>query len=322
MSMMPQSATERKRAPTPSSWFADTPVLGRLPPDKAAARLRELGEDAAAAQLEQAGAGDVAAKGLFDIEWPFQDRAWQHTAHAFGYIPVAAPGAGPVAITFAGNLTADEALRGARIKITLHALRVADYPGGGEHRILFDFYAQNQAAEGVEDLHFNATYRAQEGEKAATVGFPLFTGLNVGKEGLTLRCYTVNVQNKGDQAFLDMLESDVFKAGLKLATTVQPAIAPLSALALGVTKAVAERNQNVPVQDFALGLDFGNTPGGARLAQGTYLAVQIPESMTTAWNWNEWVYDPSNGQVVNKADATQLIPYNYIMFGISKYDES
>ncbi len=296
----------------------DIPVLGKLPPAQAAARLREQGEEQAATQLEE-----TQSRGLFDaIEWPFQDRAWQHTAHAFGYIPAAAPdGSGQVAITFAGNMAADESLRGARITIALNRLRVADYPGRGAHRILFDFYAQNQTASGGEDLHFNATYRAQEGETAATVGFPIFSGLNVGKAGVMLKCYTVNVQNDADHALLDMLETDVFKAGLKLISTVQPAIAPLSALALGVTKAMAQQHQNVPVQDFALGLDFSNTPGGARLAQGSYLAIQIPEQLTAAWNWNEWIYDSSNGHVVSKANPSQLLPYNYIMFGVSKYEE-
>jgi hypothetical protein len=36
---------------------------------------------------------------------------------------------------------------------------------------------------------------------------------------------------------------------------------------------------------------------------------------------SEWVYNSANGQVVNKADPKQLIPYNYIVFGISRYDE-
>jgi hypothetical protein len=316
-----QSAADSRRKPPTS--LDDIPVIGKLPPAEAAARLREQGEQQAAEALEALPQEKgVDPKGLFDeIEWPFQNRAWQHTAHTFGFIPPAAPGGGPVAISFAGNMAADESLRGARLTITLNGLRVADYPGSGTHRILFDFYAQNQTANGGEDLHFNATYRAHAGETAAIVGYPIFSGLSVGKAGVMLKCYTVNVQNDGDQALLDMLETDVFKGGLRLISTVQPAIAPLSALALGVTRAMAQRHKNVPVQDFALGLDFGNTPGGARLAQGSYMAVQIPESLTTAWNWNDWGYDSANGQVINKAEPTQLIPYNYIMFGVSKYDD-
>ena len=102
----------------------------------------------------------------------------------------------------------------------------ASYPGGGLHRVLFDFYAQHQVPGGAEDLHFNATFRVREGEHAAVVGFPIFIGLNVGTEGVAFRCYTVNVANEEDERLLGFLESDVFKSGLRLATTAQPAIAP------------------------------------------------------------------------------------------------
>ena len=89
---------------------------------------------------------------------------------------------------------------------------------------------------------------------------------------------------------------------------------------MALTKSIAGRNRNVPVQDFYMGLDFTNIPTGARLAEGAYLAVQIPETLQTVWDWSDWVYNPANGQVVNKADPKQLIPYNYIVFGISRYD--
>jgi hypothetical protein len=196
---------------------------------------------------------------------------------------------------------------------------VASYPGGGTHRILFDFYAQNQVAGGVEHLHFNATYRAREGEQVAVINYPLFVGLNVGSEGLSFRCFTVNVKNDADEAFLGFLESDVFRAGLRLATAAQPAIAPLSGMAVGLTRALATRARNVPVQDFYMGLDFGNVPTGARLAEGAYLAVQIPEKLVPAWRWDDWVYGPSHGQVVSRADPSRILPYNYVVFGVSRY---
>ena len=69
-----------------------------------------------------------------------------------------------------------------------------------------------------------------------------------------------------------------------------------------------------------MGLDFSNDAGGARLAEGSYLAVQVPQTSSSVWDWNEWVFNRSNGQVVKKADLTQLIPYNYIIFGVTKYD--
>jgi hypothetical protein len=219
-----------------------------------------------------------------------------------------------------GTLQLIQHSKNARIRITLNCLRVAKYPGSGMHNVLFDFYAQNQIPGNVEHLHFNATFRVQEGERAAILGYPIFVGLNVGTAGVAFKCFTVNVKNDDDEAFLGFLESDVFKAGLHLASTMQPAIAPLSGLAVGLTKTIASRHRNVPVQDFYLGLDFGDVPLQARLAEGSYLAVQIPESFQTIWDWSEWVYNPSSGQVVHKADPTQLIPYNYLVFGVSRYD--
>jgi hypothetical protein len=301
-------------------WFDDLPVLGALPPEQAAARLRQVGEEAAATALEEAAAeaGEVSfARGF---RWPFRNRPWQHTAHAFGYLAPAPPGAGMLTIESAGAIAADETLRNARLRITLDHLRVADYPGEGEHRILFDFYAQNQVPGTVEHLHFNATFRAREGEGVAAVGHPLFVGLNVGGEGVAFKGFTVNVQNSDDEAFLGFLESDTFRQGLRLATTVQPAIGLFSETALALTRSIATRNRNVAVQDFYLGLDFSSIASRARLAEGSYLAVQIPETLQTVWRWDEWVYDRAVGRVVNKEDPTKLVPYNYLVLGVSRYD--
>jgi len=301
------------------TWFDDVPVLGKLPLDKAAAKLREMGENDVAAALEK---GQATSAPLFGAPrwWPFQDKPWQHTAHAFGYLTQASPDSQPLPIRHAGNIASDSTLRNGRIKITLDRLRVAAYPGGGTHRVLFDFYAQNQTNRNVEHIHFNVTYRAREGEQAAILGYPIFVGLNVGTEGVAFKCFTVNVRNDDDEALLGFLESDVFKIGLKLATAVQPAIAPFSQMAFSLTKSIATRHRNVPVQDFYLGLDFDRIATRARLAEGSYVAVQIPETLQAVWDWNDWIYNPANGQIVNQAESTQLIPYNYLVCSVSRYD--
>ena len=299
--------------------FQDLSVIGALPPEAVAAKLRELGEDDAAAAVESASVAPPAVFGRSSKSWwPFRDRAWQHTAHAFGFLP---PLRGSRAIESVGNIEADESLKGARLKIALNRLRVADYPGRGMHRILFDFYARNQVPGQVEDLHFNATYRVREGERAPIAGYPIFIGLNVGKEGAAFRCHTVNVKNEADETLLGFLEGDVFRSGLRLATTAQPALAPLSGLALGLTKAIASRNRNISVQDFYLGLDFAGTQMGARLAIGDYIAVQIPEALQSVWRWNDWIYDAETGMIVSSTNAGQLLSYNYVVFGISRYEE-
>ncbi|HEX6289863.1 MAG TPA: hypothetical protein VFZ66_11760 [Herpetosiphonaceae bacterium] len=306
-----------------ASWFDELPVIGKLAPQQAAAKLREMGEHTTADTLESTQSEQPTRSTSFGgikSLWPFQDKPWQHTTHAFGYLAPSAPGSTPQPIQHAGNIAPDPTLKNGRIKITLDRLRVASYPGGGIHRVLFDFYAQNQVADNVEHLHFNSTYRVREGEQAAIIGYPVFIGLNVGTEGVAFKCFTVNVQNDDDEAMLDALDSDVFKAGLKLVDTLQPAIAPLSSMAFSLTKSIAARNRNVAVQDFYMGLDFGSLPMGARLAQGAYLAVQIPEQLQTVWDWSEWVYNPNNGQVVNKNNPAQIIPYNYIVFSVGKYE--
>jgi hypothetical protein len=53
-------------------------------------------------------------------------------------------------------------------------LRVADYPGSGIHRVLFNFLAQIRTQTSVEDVNFNATYRIREGEDAAVLNYPIF----------------------------------------------------------------------------------------------------------------------------------------------------
>jgi hypothetical protein len=161
-----------------NSPFEDIPVLGAMTPAQASKKLREVGEDAAATAIDEGTAEhrpETFSAGRF-AWWPFQDRPWQHTAHAFGFLP-AEEGRSRTAmkpIQAIGAVNADVSLRRRRVKIVLNQLRVANYPGRGTHRILFDFYARNQISGKTEDLHFNATYRVREGERAPIAGYPIF----------------------------------------------------------------------------------------------------------------------------------------------------
>src|SRR5947208_4343384 len=83
---------------TTSNWFDDQPVIGKLPAEQAAAKLREVGENEAADMLEVA--QDTQSKSFFESRgrkswWPFQDKPWQHTSHAFGYLAPSLPGSDP-----------------------------------------------------------------------------------------------------------------------------------------------------------------------------------------------------------------------------------
>jgi hypothetical protein len=298
-------------------WF-DQPVIGALPIEAAADKLAELGESDLAASLRTA-PREAQYRNAGDWRWPFRTKAWQHTSHAFGYIAPLKAAVGTREIVDVGGIEADLSLKRTRIKITLDALRIEEYPGAGIHHVLFDFYAQNQIKPAPEHLHFNATYRVKQGERAAIRGYPIFLGLTTGNDGLAFRCYTVNVKNEGDQALLAFLDSDTLKAGLRLATIAQPAIAPLTDLGRNITKGIAGRNRNVPVQDVYLGLDFGDSATGARLRLGSYLVVQVPEDQIK-FSWSEWVFETESKAIVRKEDPGTILPYNYFIFAVAKYE--
>jgi hypothetical protein len=305
---------------TDSDWLDGFPVIGELPPEVAAVKLREVGEDELAEALAEAPQAAPEAFGVLSWLGIGGDRAWQHTAHAVGYLPPAAgPQAGLLEIQHAGNIAPDEGLKGVRVKLTLDGLRVADYPGRGMHRVLFDFAARNQTDQGAEQLHFSTAYPVREGEEAAVLGRPIFTGLQAGAEGLFLQCLTVNVLNEGDEALLRFLDGDAFTSGLQLLTTAQPALGPFVALTLGLTQTIAKRHRNVPVQKVDLGLDFSPIPLRPKLAEGSYIAVQIPQSDQTVWDWDDWRYNPANGHLTSTEDPALLIPYNYFVVSISRY---
>lgn len=301
-------------------WFDDMPVIGELPLKDAAARLQLIGENEVVEALEARRETPSHAFGPCKSWWELPDKPWLHTGLALGYLPPAQTNHTSLEIRSAENIPADPTLKKARVKITLDRLRAASYPGRGMHHILIHFYAQNQIPEQTEDLHFSATYQVYEKEHAALKGYPVFVGLHVGNEGIRLRVRTINVKNDQDEAVLTLLESQVFKNGLRLMTMPQPALVPLSELALGLTKMILTRHENISVQDIDLGLDFSTLLMRPQLAEGSYLAVQLPENLAPVWDWEEWVYHPTSGLVVKREDHHEPLPYNYLVFSISRYE--
>ncbi|MGH2508146.1 MAG: hypothetical protein ACRDHZ_12185, partial [Ktedonobacteraceae bacterium] len=146
------------------AWCGDLSVIGNLPTSEAIAKLREVGENEVADQLSEMERKVVRSGEPSKSQWPLQDKLWQHTSHAYGYIPPSSHHNKPQAIFAAEAISPDASLRDARIKITLNRLRVASYPGRGTHRILLHFAAQNQASDRIEPVRFNATYRVREGD--------------------------------------------------------------------------------------------------------------------------------------------------------------
>ncbi len=298
------------RPSSPAEWV-DVPVIGALPEEKGDVILKDaFGPPFAEDVVEE----ELRVAGVFGRS---SDRLWRHTDHIFGFLPSHARDG---VLVHAGDIEPDMSLIGRSVKLTLNRLRVARYPGGGLHRVLFDFYVQNHVSNNApESVHFNQVFRVMEGEGAGVIGYPIFVGLNIGPDGLSFRAFTVNVSNDADDALLSALDSDVVKNGLRLATVAQPALQPFSQLALGIVRAVAGRNKNIPVQDVFVGLDFATNAAGARLRQGDYFVVQIPTNEADAWRWPEWHFDRGSGLVTRRSTGQQ-IPYNYFVLGVTSLE--
>jgi hypothetical protein len=296
------------------------PVIGALKGSQVAERIEAMGDKKGADRIRKViqKAGKDPKFSRFSLFWNGTP-PHAYTDHAFGFIPQPVNGGGNVIdIVDAGNMKGDPNLKNQMIKVTLDRLRVFDYPGKGEHTVLIDFYARHQTStpNQTEDLHFTQKYRALEGAGAGIRGYDIFVGLKVGSEGISFRCYTVNVENKDDKKLLAFLDSDVFKKGLGMIEAVNPVVPVVSGFATGVLKMFANRNDNVPVQDFFLGLDFSAGGTGARLREGSYIAVQVPDA--AKWDWSEWVLNRASNQVVSKQNLTEGIKLNYIIFRIDK----
>jgi hypothetical protein len=158
----------------PKDWFEDTPVIGAMKYHDFFMKLEKLGDYGTIEKDDVIIANDIRG---FTLCKP---KPWMHTSHAFGFIPPkASPRRGVLEIIHAGNMKPDQELKSSKIRVTLDRLRVFDYPGGGTHNILVDFYAQDQLAGITEHLHYNQIYRVRQGEQAGVIGYPIFVGLHV-----------------------------------------------------------------------------------------------------------------------------------------------
>ena len=273
--------------------------------------LEAIGDEAGARELREAG---VRAQGVARL----LGKVYTHSAHVVGYIPEGRPTGELVSIQSAFEAEPDHSLVGSQIKVTLDAFQVAEYPGFGQHTVLFDFQGRDQAGDEAQDLQFATVLTINDRDRAAVNGVPIFTGLTVPRDGLSFKARTILIANKGDQTIIDVLQSSAFKDGLKLMGQVQPALPQLVSLAGGIAQNLLRREWNEQVQLFDLGLDFGAGQTSARLRRGSYVVVQVPGS--SMWRWGSWRFDPHTMSVVD-SDG-KAAPYNVIVFGIAESGSS
>jgi len=201
---------------------ADLVPLLDLPPERAAAKLRAVGEFDAAAALESAVAGPAEAGtfgfslgSIFGVDTP----PWALPQNeVFGFVPPGAPG-DLVDVIDIARVTPQRELSGTRVNVTLQRVRTYALPGGGEHTISFDFATENALATGTEDARYSVSTTANDGGFAQIFNFPMFRGLHLGTEGLALRWHLINVKSAADERLLKVLNSHEVQTGLKLVST-------------------------------------------------------------------------------------------------------
>src|SRR5258708_5628907 len=163
-------------------------------------------------------------------EWWGKDSPWKHVGFEIGYLVPTDPikRASFRLLQSARAIDPDTTLRNATLNIALDRFFVVSYPpsirhlGSITHRVLLRFYTLHQTQRKSEDIHFNKTCKARDGEAASISGSPIFLGLKVSDQGIVFGCESVKVTDEHDQSFLGFLESDAFTAGLQLLSTIQP----------------------------------------------------------------------------------------------------
>ncbi|MDO9004124.1 MAG: hypothetical protein Q7V20_11790 [Aquabacterium sp.] len=75
-------------------------------------------------------------------------------------------------------------------------------------------------------------FDARDNSSPAIAGAPIFMGLTVAPDGISFKGETVNVRNSGDDMVMSILDTPAFKSGLTLLNTAQPALKPLTSLAM------------------------------------------------------------------------------------------
>jgi hypothetical protein len=305
----------------------DIVEIGRMKVEDAVEKLRAIGDGAAADVLEADAGGHPATEiitagrpkvdfdtGLSDLI--FGMPSWRAATHLIGYIQADASGEHHEIIG-SETIAPDDTLKGQAITVRLLRLGIFDYPGGkGQHNILAEFGVRDAKSPTSERVHFSQAYYATQPGYAVN-GFPVFKDILIDNDGLSMTCRLVNVCNKGDQSLLATLSSPTFQQGLDLAGAFQPAMKPLTELALGLTTAFAKRNENALVQSVQFQLAFTATPFAPRLRQGTYVFVQIPEDQVGLFDWSEWAYFQNLNAVAQKADAKKPLLNNHFVLGIS-----
>lgn len=322
------AAVAKKSSQKPVDPLASFQVLGAMDKKDQETKLKQLAPAKPASTGKGAGPKEFGIRDTV-TDWVREnltsDAAWKHTDNLYGFIPTNEAPDGPIEIKPMQKAPKTPKLKNAGLRVTLDRLYVADYPGSGVHHVLFNFSTVHLVEEGKqkEQVHFDATYLTRQGEHAQVQGSTIFLNLNVGEDGLNMKVRTVNVKNEDDTKLIAFLQTETFKQGLQLARSFNPVVAQVSDTAVSIFKFLSDpsREKNYPVQQFELGLDFGDIVTHGRLAEGSYVVIQYPGSKVPDWSWDSVAYDIESSRIYLKADKKKPFPFNYVILSISAMDK-
>ncbi len=294
---------------TPStSLFGSVKQVSDLPEDRLIEQLKILNEDEVRTQLRGGAprvATDTFGPGSGLVEWivyPFRN-----VTHLVGFFD----GAGPLR---SASEAPDPLQPGVSVRMLLDRLHVHRYPGFGPHSILFEAtLVWDTGEKDGAKAHFARQLTVGRGA-AAIGGWPLFSEMTVPERGITLAFQTINLSSRLDKALAEALGSKEFDQGLKLVTGSLPAVAQVSSLVRGLIEWSASRSDNCAVQQVDIGLD-ARKPGapGARLAEGSYVFLQVPQTMADVWYFDEWEWNSDKNAIVNRDNGDPLAANHFIV---------
>ncbi len=247
------------------------------------------------------------------------DKPWRYGNHQVGFVPNTTTADPVLEILPGGGQGADAGLENQPLVVKLDRVRVEDYPGVGGHDIVVNVEGTHRQGEGTVPLSFNQAYRVGRQDFAGVAGTTVFRGVNPGRQGLGLKFTTLHVASQGGKAFKTLLDSPAIRAGLTLLNAAQPALAPLTATAQSLLESLLD-TEKAAVQVFELGLDFDTeAPAGYRLALGSYIVAQVPRDGVI--HWEEWRWDRRVQAVVREGSREEYLPYNTLVFRVSRWVE-
>jgi len=249
---------------------------------------------------------------------PNPDRLWKTKNHIYGFIDLrtTAEAAPSQPLLNAFDIAPDSTLSGRSLRFTIDRVRVKKYPGRGTHHIAFFCNARTQIGTEVTPVEYGVGYLATEGDVVPAVGITMFEGVRIVGSYVNLFCGNTNADTEKDKTFFRIIADNIFTQGLRLLDTFQPALQPLTALTRGVREEIENQHKGIPVQKWEIGLDLTAVSSRIKMREGSYVVIQIPEAEESTWKWEEWEY--KGGRLQSKADPTLVIPYNYIVIGISR----